>query len=64
MLILRWILGVLATATAALAGNWVGGQIRYMITGQTTQTIHFEHTTTTGLTMDNYPVATKFLAAL
>ena len=64
MAVLRWIFGLLTTLVAALVGNWIGGQLRFLLTGQPTQTIHFEYTTSSGLEMDNYPVNTKFLPAL
>jgi len=61
---LRFIFGFFATIAAAFAGNWIGGQLRFILTGQTTQTIHFVHTTEKGQKLDNYPVATKFYPAL
>jgi hypothetical protein len=64
MRVVRFILGVLAAIAGAFAGNWIGGQIRYLLTGQTTQTIHFVHTTAKGQNLDSYPVATKFYPAL
>lgn len=64
MKITRVLFGLLVTPAAALAGNWIGGQIRWMITGETTASIHYIHTTANGLRVDNYPVNTKFFPAL
>ena len=64
MRIIRFVFGLLATIAAAFTGNWIGGQLRFILTGQTTQTIHFVHTTDKGQKLDNYPVATKFYPAL
>lgn len=64
MKIFGYLFGFLAVPAAALAGNWVGGQIRFMLTGETTAAIHYTHTTASGLRLDNYPVNTKFFPAL
>jgi hypothetical protein len=49
---------------AALIGNWVGGQIRFLLTGEPVQTIRFELTTHKGREISNFPVITKFYPAL
>ena len=64
MRIFRFILGFLSVPAAALAGNWIGGLVRFRHTGETTATIHYVHTTAEGMRMDNYPVNTKFIPAL
>ena len=64
MKILRFLFGFLAVPIAALAGNWIGGQIRFKLTGESVATIHYVHTTANGMHMDNYPVNTKFIPAL
>jgi len=64
MKIFGYLFGFLAVPAAALAGNWVGGQIRSMLTGETTAAIHYTHTTASGFRLDNYPVNTKFFPAL
>ena len=60
----RFIFALIVIPAAALAGNWVGGQIHLRVTGQTKAVIHYVHTTASGLRMDNYPVNTKFFPAL
>ncbi|HBX68863.1 MAG TPA: hypothetical protein DEH25_05625 [Chloroflexi bacterium] len=64
MKVLRVIFGMLTTAGAAFAGNWIGGQIRSRVTGETVQTIRFEHTTESGLHINSFPVSTKLYPAL
>ena len=64
MKIFGYLFGFLAVPAAALAGNWIGGQIRLLVTGERTAAIHYTHTTASGLRMDNYPVNTKFFPAL
>ena len=64
MRIFRLIFGFLSVLVAALAGNWIGGLIRFRHTGENTATIHYVHTTAGGIHMDNYPVNTKFFPAL
>lgn len=64
MKIFRFLFGFLSVPAAVLAGNWIGGLIRFKLTGETTATIHYMHTTADGLHMDNYPVSTKFFPAL
>lgn len=64
MKIFRNLFGFLVVPVAALVGNWVGGQIRLRLTGESIAAIHFVHTTANGLHMDNYPVNTKFFPAL
>ncbi len=55
---------VISLSAAALVGNWVGGQMRYLLTGDRVQTVQFEHTSPDGRTFSNIPVATKFYPAL
>ena len=64
MRIFRLIFAVFATPVTAIAGIWIGGQIRFKLTGEETASIHFVHTTESGLKMDSYPVNTKFIPAL
>ena len=64
MKVLRFLFGLLITTAAALAGNWIGGQIRFKIRGETTASLHYVHTTASGMQMDNFPVNTKFIPAL
>ena len=63
MKIIRVLFGLLVVPIAALAGNWVGGQIRFRLSGERTVTLHYVHTTASGMRMDNYPVNTKFFPA-
>jgi hypothetical protein len=64
MRVLRFLFGFLALPAAALVGNWVGGQIRFKLTGESVATIHYVYTTASGMHVDNYPVNTKFIPAL
>lgn len=64
MKIFRILFNLILTPAAALAGNWIGGQIRARLTGETVQTIQFEHTTASGMQMKNFPVSTKLYPAL
>ena len=64
MKILLTILRIIATVLAAHAGNWIGGQIKFQLTGKPVQTIRFQHTTAKGRKLDNYPVATKLYPTL
>jgi len=58
--ILRWMGSLLAVPVAVLAGNWIGGQLRFYLTGDRLQTIQFRYTTQKGRKLTNSPVATKF----
>jgi len=62
--IFAWIGNFFAVALAALAGNWLGGQIRFYLTGELPQTIQFKYTTEKGRTITNSPVATKLYPAM
>lgn len=55
--------GVSITA-AALAGNWLGGQIRSLLTGQEAQSLRFHFVNEQGKEISNFPVATKFYPAV
>lgn len=60
----RFIYRVISFSAAALIGNWLGGELRYLATGERVQTVQFKHTTSNGRTYRNIPVATKFYPAL
>lgn len=62
--IFRIIFGLVSAIAAAWAGNWIGGQLRYLLTGERTQSLHFVHTASDGKKIDNYPVITKFYPGL
>lgn len=62
--VFRFIIKLLLTCAAALVGNWLGGQIRHSLTGESLQTISFTFVTEKGRKMSNFPVATKFYPAL
>ena len=64
MAVLNMLFEVVSVMLAALAGNWVGGQIRSGLTGQPVQSICFQYTTADGRTVRNIPVVTKFYPAL
>ena len=64
MVIFRFLLNLLSVIGSAFVGNWIGGQIRYYLTGEQVQTIRFEFTTKKGRKMSNFPVTTKFYPAL
>jgi hypothetical protein len=64
MVILRILFEVISVIVAALAGNWLGGEIRSGLTGQPVQAIRFQFTTAKGQTVSNIPVVTKFYPAL
>jgi hypothetical protein len=64
MKIFRNLVGFLAVPLAAVVGNWIGGKIRFRLTGESIASIHYVYTTANGLHMDNYPVNTKFFPAL
>lgn len=55
---------VLSVLLAALAGNWVGAQLRYLATGQTTSVLYTKYTNERGQTFSNAPVTTNFYPAL
>ena len=56
----NFFIDLLVMITGTLAGNWLGGQLRSLLTGKPVQSIQFEHTTESGLNIKNFPVATKF----
>jgi hypothetical protein len=62
--ILRFVGNFLAVPAAALAGNWIGGQLRFYLTGERLQTIQFHYTSQKGRNFTNAPVATKFYPGL
>ena len=47
-----------------LLGNWIGGQLRSLLTGRPVQSLHFKHTTDGGTEIKNFPVITKFYPGL
>ena len=62
--LLRFLLNGCSVAAAALAGNWVGGQMRYLLTGQRVHSVRSCYTNEQGVTISNVPVATKFWPAV
>jgi hypothetical protein len=64
MVVLRSLFTTVSIMAAALAGNWVGGQLRAQATGQEVQSIRFRYTDRQGRTISNTPVLTKFYPAL
>lgn len=62
--ILRWVMNFLMVPAAVLIGNWLGGELRYALTGVRLQTIQFRTTTRKGRELANSPVATKFIPGL
>lgn len=55
---------VITISASALLGNWIGGQLHYLVTGEKVQTLSFVHTTPSHVKIRNFPVATKFFPAL
>jgi hypothetical protein len=51
---------VFSIPLATFVGMLVGGQLRYILTGEETQVIRYQFKTKDGRTMTNAPVATKF----
>jgi hypothetical protein len=64
MVVLHMLSEVVSVMVAALAGNWVGGQIRSGLMGQPVQSVRFQYTLADGRTVRNIPVVTKFYPAL
>ena len=62
--ILGWTINFLVLPVAVLIGNWLGGELRYALTGVRLQTIQFRTTTRKGRKLANLPVATKFIPGL
>ena len=60
----RTITSVITISVSALLGNWVGGQIRYLVTGEKVQSVSFVHYSPVYGKVRNIPVATKFFPAL
>lgn len=60
----RTITSVMMISASALLGNWIGGQLRYLVTGEKVQTVSFVYTTPVRGKIRNFPVATKFYPAL
>lgn len=58
--VFRFLRRILSIPLAALAGMLIGGQLRFILTGEETQVIQFKFKTKDGRTMTNTPVATKF----
>ena len=55
---------LLIVPIATLLGNWVGGLLRFLLTGKEVQSIQFKFTTQKGRQMTNSPVASKFYPGL
>ena len=55
---------LLTVSVATLLGNWVGGLLRFLLTGEEVQSIQFKYTTQKGRQMTNSPVASKFYPGL
>ena len=64
MIVLRILFNIVSVIGAALAGNWLGGEIRSLLTGESVQSIRFQHITPGGREISNIPVITKFYPAL
>lgn len=65
MTALRMLAQLVFVPLAALAGNWLGGTLRTLLTGKPVQSVRFRYTTTGGqTTITNTPVVTKFYPAL
>jgi hypothetical protein len=62
--VLRCVFNIISTSLATLIGNWIGGQLRYYLTGEYLQTVRFVYKTHKGRTLTNSPVATKFYPGL
>jgi hypothetical protein len=62
--ILRFMVNGISVPLATLLGNWIGGQVRFYLTGEQVQTIQFEYETQKGRKMKNAPVTTKFFPGL
>jgi len=57
--------GILLVPLAALLGNWLGGWLRFLITGQHVSSIQFVYVDSeSGRTYKNSPVFTKFYPAV
>jgi hypothetical protein len=64
MFLVRILVKLISIVTAVLAGNWLGGELRFRLTGEPVQSIQFRHTLADGRTISNIPVVTKFYPAL
>ena len=64
MIVIRLLFELCSAIAAALAGNWVGGQLRSRVTGQSVQSIRFNYVNAQGQTISNVPVITKFYPAV
>lgn len=64
MIVLTGIARISGIIFAVLLGNWIGGLLRYLLTGNQTQTIYFEYKDLDGTSYKNIPVSTKFYPAL
>ena len=62
--VLRFVLNGFSVFCAAFAGNWVGSQVRYLLTGQEVHSVRSSYTNAQGVTITNVPVATKFWPAV
>lgn len=64
MFLLRMLVEAVLSIAAALAGNWLGGELRSRLTGKPVQSLRFHYTTPEGRMISNMPVLTKFYPAL
>jgi len=64
MVIFRILLNTLSVMACALAGNWLGGTLRWLVTGEPVQSLQFKYENSRGKTIRNIPVVTKFYPAL
>jgi hypothetical protein len=64
MVALRILFNILSIIGAALAGNWLGGNIRSILTREPVSSICFQYITPGGRKISNIPVLTKFYPAL
>ena len=62
--VFRFLLNGCSVFAAALVGNWVGGQMRYLLTGQRVHSVRASYTNEQGTTIYNVPVVTKFYPAV
>jgi len=62
--VLRLIVNLITVPLFAILGNYLGGQLRFVLTGEKVQTVQFVYTSQKGRTFKNSPVASKFYPAL
>ncbi len=64
MFVIRMLTKAISIVIAVLAGNWLGGELRFRLTGEQVQALQFQHTLADGRKISNIPVVTKFYPAL